>query len=345
MLMTAPARQAYLDLLKTMLVLGMILAHVIQLVGVRVRPMPTANGICDFVNLITFSGFLFAFGIGLGLSGEQDRPLRERLRPAGKLLAATYVSSLAYVTLVEKRTLTADLLIDVLSLRVLCGWSEFLASFFMLYLLLAFARPVFLAIPKSPLLMLAAVAWCLAGSVLTTSVNLPLTATIIANTNYANFPLLPYLPWLLFGIRIGQDRGAIKLRYLPFVAAATGAFVWWRLESGEFPHRFPPSALWVVGSSAFLLVYLALAQAVTRHLSVPRACLLPGRHVLMFLLLSNLVIFTIRNRRGQPIHQLWDAVGMAALIIAGVGLVAFASEMWGKSRRQRRAGIAVELAR
>ena len=54
-------RAADLDLLKTLLVWGMITAHCIQLLALR--PKPPALVISDFINLITFSGFMFAFGV------------------------------------------------------------------------------------------------------------------------------------------------------------------------------------------------------------------------------------------------------------------------------------------
>ena len=61
-------RVLYLDLFKTILVYGMVLAHVIQLIGNNIAPLRAANGISIVVNLITFSGFMLAFGIGIGSS-------------------------------------------------------------------------------------------------------------------------------------------------------------------------------------------------------------------------------------------------------------------------------------
>lgn len=330
--MSNGARAAYLDVFKTLLVWGMITAHVIQLVGGRVKPPELANGFSDFINLVTFSGFLFAFGVGVGLSGRGSKSWLRRLRPAAMLLAASYISAIAFVTLVEKRPVTAELLTDLLSLRVLYGWSEFLASFFMLYLMLAVARPLFVRIAEKAWVLAATIAVCLAATLLTTSTNIPLTATIVANTNYANFPLLPYMPWFLLGIRLGLDRGAIRAWYVPVALVATGAFYWTSASTGAFPQRFPPSALWVIGPAAFLLAYVFLSKAIAR-VSVPGILLLPGRHVLMFLLWSNLIIFATRNRLGQPIHQLWLAALAAAGIVAAITVLAIAYEAWGKSRR------------
>lgn len=53
-------RSSALDIFKGLLVFGMILAHVIQILGGRNNYLLTA--ISNYINLISFSGFLFAFG-------------------------------------------------------------------------------------------------------------------------------------------------------------------------------------------------------------------------------------------------------------------------------------------
>jgi uncharacterized membrane protein len=76
------ARAADLDLLKTLLVYGMIGAHVVQLI--TLAPRADARGFSDFINLVTFSGFMFAFGIGVGLPRGNEgrkRSLWQRVRP------------------------------------------------------------------------------------------------------------------------------------------------------------------------------------------------------------------------------------------------------------------------
>ena len=71
---TDRGRSQGLDLFKTVLVLGMVATHVIQLLafdppGWALWPSRAT------VNLMAFSGFLLAFGIGVGLSRDRPRPL------------------------------------------------------------------------------------------------------------------------------------------------------------------------------------------------------------------------------------------------------------------------------
>jgi hypothetical protein len=54
------SRAAYLDLFKTVLTVGMIFAHVVQLADVA--PGLIEHAFSVYINLITFSGFMLAFG-------------------------------------------------------------------------------------------------------------------------------------------------------------------------------------------------------------------------------------------------------------------------------------------
>ncbi|MGG7131502.1 hypothetical protein [Clostridium perfringens] len=52
-------RNRSIDFMKTILVFGMIEAHVIQFLGNQLNKLQYINSI--FINLITFSGFMFCF--------------------------------------------------------------------------------------------------------------------------------------------------------------------------------------------------------------------------------------------------------------------------------------------
>ncbi|PWB66320.1 MAG: hypothetical protein C3F17_01710 [Bradyrhizobiaceae bacterium] len=175
------SRQSDLDLLKTLLVVGMIIAHVIQLLGASGRLSPASQLVSGFVNLISFSGFLMAFGMGVGLSRGGRPSIGARLTPALALLAATWVSSLGYVLLVSREPVTLATLTDLVTLRVLHGYSEFLASFFVLCLGLALLRPAFVAIATNPYWLFFVTVACLAATQVTVSARLPLVGTLIGS--------------------------------------------------------------------------------------------------------------------------------------------------------------------
>ena len=318
-------RAADLDLLKTLLVWGMITAHCIQLLAVR--PKPPALAISDFINLITFSGFMFAFGLGVGLS-KRDKGWGQRLWPVLLLVLATWISELAFITLVDKQPLTPDLLVSVFTLSRLYGWSEFLASFAVLYLIIAVARPLLVRIATSPLLLCATILLCFGSTWIVVSLDVPLLATIVGTTNFASFPLLAYLPWFLVGIAFGRDRarpGRIDW-LLAAIASAAFAYYLWRY-GGELPGRFPPTILWIVGPALPILLYLVVSRALAATGRVPRLLLAPGRHVLASLLLSNLVIFGLRNQFGYRIGAWWWTPIFAVGLIAAATLWSAALEL------------------
>jgi hypothetical protein len=322
-------RAADLDLLKTLLVVGMVGAHVIQLITFRARP--EAAIFAEYANLVSFSGFLFAFGIGLGLPKPEGRKrsLWRQLRPSLLLLLAVYASSFAFALLVDRKKLDPQLILDVVTMQRLFGWSEFLATFFMLSLLTLVARPALLAIGRNPWLLAAATLACLATTFYSTGAIVPLLPTLVSHTGFANFPLLPYLPWFLLGIWYGSH--PVRAWHFVPALAMSGYLYGVTMQTGQFPNRFPPTILWIVGPAAILLAYLWLCRFVAARVSLPDVLLTPGRHVLSFLVLSNIGFFATRYFMGKPVRTTLIAV----LVTFGVLVVLSAG--WYAWERLRRA--------
>lgn len=313
-----PRRSTGLDLFKALLVVAMVATHVIQLLGMM---LPGWTGwFAETTNLMAFSGFLLAMGVGVGHSPRGPASLDRKLRPIVLLVLAAWTSSLAFATLVDRLPVTATLAVDVLSFRRLFGWSEFLASFAMLYLLLALFRPQFVALAGRPLLLVAAGMACLASTLVVADQGWPLSATLVGTTRFASFPILPYLPWFLLGVAIGGDGGLPRLWHLLAGLAGTVAFMlsWW--VSGHPPARFPPSAAWIVGAGLPLLGLLLLSGRLAGWLALPGWLTLPGRHVLSYLVASNLAIFLIRNLVGRPVRDVTTWLALSGAIILAIGL-------------------------
>src|ERR1700688_177735 len=87
-------RAAYLDLIKTILAVGMIFAHSIQLVDGT--PGPLEHLVSFYINLVTFSGLMSAFGSGIGLSGPFAGTVMSRCKTPIALFLAYYASSFSY---------------------------------------------------------------------------------------------------------------------------------------------------------------------------------------------------------------------------------------------------------
>jgi hypothetical protein len=321
----APRRSQALDLFKTVLVVGMIATHVIQLIA---DGLPEWTYVyAETINLVTFSGFLFAFGLGLGLSRSPSRPLWQRLLPVLLLLLAAYVSSYAYETLVEWEPASASLLVDIVTLRRLFGWSEFLATFAVLYLLLAVARPLFIAVAVHGWALAAATILCLASTAIIINEEWPVIATLVGTDRFASFPLLPYVPWLLVGIAIGR-LGGVPDWALALAVAPTAVFYTILQTTGELPGRFPPTAVWIVGPALLLLLAWKVLAIVGERWHVASWLLLPGRHVLSYLLVSNLVLFTVQHHWERPVQDVGTWLLSSAAIIVVIGLPWAGLEAW-----------------
>jgi divalent metal cation (Fe/Co/Zn/Cd) transporter len=105
-----------------------------------------------------------------------------------------------------------------------------------------------------------------------------------------------------------------KLRYNLFAAAlafvASALFV-----ASEFysvphltPRRFPPNAIWIVGSACIVYLFLGLAtiSAAKAHRAAQRYLNALGQSVLYYLVLSNLVIFALAAlglKQGLNLHS------------------------------------------
>lgn len=317
--MNPAGRSQGLDLLKTALVWGMVATHVVQLLAL-VPPAP-AQAFAAIVNLMAFSGFLLAFGIGTGASRDRPRPLGERLKAPLLLLLAVWVSSFAFALLVDREPLTADLALDVLTTRRLFGWSEFLTTFLVLSLVIAVARGGLLRLAGHPRALLALAAAGLASTLVATERPWPLIGGVVGHHAYANFPLLAYAPWFLAGLRLGREGRRADGGDLLLGLACSGPLLLAWAQGGEVPERFPPSAAWVLGAGLPLAALLWLCQ---RAPGLPSWLLAPGRHVLLSLVASNLLIFAARNVWGQPLRDGPAILGVALGLLALVTLLAWA---------------------
>lgn len=313
------ARLQGLDLLKTVLVWGMVATHVVQLLSFG--PPREARAFAEAVNLLAFPGFMLAFGIGTGMGEARPRPWGERLRAPLLLLLAAWASSFGFALLVDREPLTRALLLDVLTTRRLFGWSEFLTTFLVLSLVIAVARGPLLRLAGRPRALLALAAAGLASTLVTTDRMWPLVGGVIGHEAYASFPLLAYAPWFLAGLRLGRegrraDGGDLLLGLacsLPF------AIILWRW--GEAAQRFPPSVPWVLGPGVLLAGLLLLCERAPR---LPAFLLAPGRHVLLSLVASNLVIFGARFLWNRPLRDGGAILGAALALLALVTLLAWA---------------------
>lgn len=129
-------RDYAINYFKSLLVIGMIIGHCVQLLT-DYRPQ-FIEYFSDYINLITFSGFTFSFGYVYYKAYIKKNILNKKrfLIPSYKTLFAFYISGFFFRLLViPGRWLTFKEYVKILLLWDIPGYSEFLLSFFIISLL------------------------------------------------------------------------------------------------------------------------------------------------------------------------------------------------------------------
>jgi len=315
-------RESAIDLFKGLLVIGMVYGHSLQFFS-DPAVYPNVQRIIDFVNLITFSGFVFSFGYVSQLayySKSLSRSAPRMLITALKTLLAFYISGLAFRLFHDGRLLEWDNIRPILLLEDIPGWSEFLVSFTYLMLL-----GLILFVPLSRLVERKWLAFAAAGLLLVSTwfpyeaVHEPQIGLLIGTRDFASFPPVQYFPYYLIGMLFARYRIGWDWRVLAVAALAFGAFLWKLVGGGTLPERFPPSVYWIVGPALILYGYYLLSRLLARY-SRPFAPIeAMGRNVLAFLVLTNVLIFALKNNQEYLLVSAGDGLLLALGILAVAG--------------------------
>lgn len=333
----AKGRAAYLDLLKAILTVGMLFVHLVQLTDST--PAPLAILASLYLNLITFSGFMLAFGIGIGLSQGSPATLGLRIATPALLYVAYSASSFAYITLVYNAAIGRKETFDVLGLRHLYGYSEFLASFFLLSLVTSFLRPILFRLSDNAFLLAVCIAVSVIASLIEPSTpDVPIIGTLIGSMNYATFPLIQYMPWFVLGVYYSRQESPVGWKTWSAAIVATGAFGYYVVSFHMFPQRFPPSFVWTFGSALPLLIYLQACRWITTLFAMPNWLLAPGRHVLLFLIASNAVFFVVVFVLGKQPSGLSQAVGGTLGLFV---MILALSQLWERILQRRKDAVSI----
>ena len=281
----------------------MILAHAIQFFcyGDRLTGI-----ISNYINLTSFSGFLFVFGYVNQLTyfskNDHRKAKIKLLNAAINILLIYYLSSFAYLFLVSK-TLTGSGLNNVLNIVLLNNitpYSEFLLAFFLIALL-SFA---FLNALKNikPGHILTIVICCLVLTLFQAKWLLPSQFSLIwGSSRFAVFPIISYLPYFLTGIAFSKYQWKFNFWQLSIATLCTAALVVYMLIYKKAPSRFPPNICWILGAAVFIYIYFFTTKLLYSFswsrffFPVERI----GSATLFYLILSNIFIFSISTQLGR----------------------------------------------
>lgn len=290
------------DFLKGFLVLGMILAHCIQFFGEEEKGIQ--KFIVDYVNLTTFSGFLFSYGFVCyrAYFTKKFKEVRKKmLQNAGKTLAAFYISSIAYLALADNKVFKTDILRDVITIRLFGGWSEFLISFAGVMLMAMLLFPLYKKLNILGLAVIAAVS-LMTCFVPYEKITVPWLALFVGSRHYVTFPVIQYSVYFAAGVIVSK----FGRKYHRYLLAGSVVFslpaIIYILRMSQMPERFPPSLLYITGGASFLYIYYRLFSMLSEStcknrilLGVKNYLKQTGSNSLFYLLMSNVFIFGFKG--------------------------------------------------
>lgn len=333
-----PVREGDIDLFKGILVFGMVFAHVLQFF-VDLPSHPDALWISTFLNIISFSGFVFCYGY-VFQSNYLQQDLKvvypRILRNSFKLFVAFVISAACFRALISHQFSRFGLL-NILLLQDIPNYSEFLISFALLIFLSLFLFRLFQAALKDDRLF-----WGLCLVLLLTTfipydrVTFDPLGLLIGTKEFACFPVLQYMPFYLLGMYFSRNKIALDARLLVLSILASAVYVLFILIAGKTPERFPPSIYWIVSPMFYLyLIYLGARWYVRRGWP-DRLVENLGRNVLFCLLASNIFIFAVSNYKPNAALNTLESLALALAILALASyLIWIVSPLPGTGRQQK----------
>lgn len=283
-------RETSIDLMKGILVLFMIIAHIIQFFPLN----GITNHFSNYVDLTTFSGFMFTFGYvcykAYISKNINNQTLGTKLcLNFFKTLVAYYISGIAFFALILNK-LTLENLLCILTLKKIPGYSEFLLSFAFLYLIIFIFKKYLVRMSTMGYVIVCII------SLLMTFINYdliknPFAGVILGTTSFCCFPILQYSSYFFVGMYFSQYKKESKWITL-FSFLGTLAFFVYCISYQNLPSRFPPSILWITGGYAFILLYYYLCQKFSSILAFTQINKV-GNNTLVYLVVSNIFIFSM----------------------------------------------------
>lgn len=216
--MSNSKRDMEINTLKGILTILMIVSHAMSFIGVE-------NTVFTFyVNITTFSGFMFCFGyVSDSAYFQKDKiPYIRLFKSAIKTLGVYFMSSTLYYILVIQK-FTKNILIDIFTLKSIAGYSEFLLSWSYLYVLIIILFPLLKITRKNKGVCLII---CII-SLLCTFINydhlsLQLLGPLIGYKALCYFPLLQYFSYFVIGIYFKAN--SIIMNVSLFITCLIGSF-------------------------------------------------------------------------------------------------------------------------
>lgn len=328
-------RDRTIDLFKSILVVGMISAHVFQFFnGVSNKIIWLYS---QYINMITFSGFLFCFGYSCNLvyMNKKKGEIKVKFKKnCIRLLCAFYISGLAYRFIVTDAEMGTYNLMKIILLWDIPGYSEFLLSFFIINILTyLFFNPI-KRLLKSKYIIVVIIVALLSTFIPYNFISINQIGLIIGSTRFSAFPIIQYSIFYLFGMYFQKNKIKFNLRFFVVALICSGTTIVYYLIKGELPSRFPPSIFWILGPMIYIYIYIyyLLCMRITRKYKISKSIYIFGENTLYFLVSSNLIIFLASRYLSKYIYTtLHNIIFIVVLLVSCVLILIAYKEILIKS--------------
>ena len=292
-------RLEFLNTFKALLLIGMITGHALMLIA-NSSPL-IATYYKTYINLITFSGFCFAFGFLYEmLYFQKDIKFIKALLTFVKMISAFLISAVSYRMLIKPATISLLSILKILSLQDIPGYSEFLLAFALLSACaFAFALlPNKIKNSKSLIFSLLALS-ILSALIFKTGVKSTLPALFLGSVKFGAFPVIQYSFWFWLGVLYKRNLISLNWLFTSISLLFTASFLAFFISENHFPARFSPSPLWIIGSAFPILLYLKASLSLEKIKSKKHIYSFIqnlGENTLFHLLMSNIFLFILSTK-------------------------------------------------
>lgn len=291
--------------MKTVLVLEMITAHVFQLCYSGGNKYIAAFSL--FINVVTFSSFLFCFGCSSQLAYLGKYKVRAEVKQKLtknfiRLLVCFYISGYAYLAFVGNGINILDIF-KVLLLWRIPGYSEFLLSFAMLNVVIYACFKILQQVSVNKYKMGGVILISLIATFIPYKfIFIPIIGTFIGTTKFGCFPILQYFPFFILGVYCQRNKAFFNKKLFTIAFLITAAISCHVIYTHDIPKRFPPSLLWILWPIFFTLAYYWISNRlgkIVKNSGLKVFIDVFGAYTLDYLVISNVLIFITRKFYGN----------------------------------------------
>lgn len=314
-------RYQHLDIMKIIFLFLMILNHVIAFYSLNTT---WKKDLCLHINVIAYSGFMFCLGQGMQIA-YFDKTRKEVAPKLAKhfllTMAVYYTCSIFFFCM---PTISLPDVVDVLLLRKIVGYTEFIFSMALVYLVVLVFFNLFQKIISDKKWMILAIVTCLIATFFPYQlIKSRVLTLLIGGVAYeTSYPFLQYAPYFLLGAYLQKNKVKYSLSLLIGTGVCTSIFVLYRaLHNWGYPERFPPDIFWILGGAFFVYVVylLSLKLSTLKCFAIKQVAFLielMGSHMIIYLFVSTIVLFATRF-----LFDDWISITMVFLFTFGIMLL------------------------